>query len=381
MKTLIRLRTLSAPLLLIIVLLTFVGAGTVQAAPTSRATYRAASWRIVPSPNLVASSTVLNSVAAFSSRDIWAVGQGSLIEHWNGISWHIVSPPSSGGDTFNAVATIPGTHQLWAVGSQGAALWNGIKWRSVPTPILDSSVLFGVVALSSADAWAVGQYYQGPQMPDAALIEHWNGTKWTQVAVAYPSGYQYSYLYSVTAFSATNVWAVGSDSNMAAGHTLVEHWNGWRWSIVPSPGPGPNNNVLLSVTTIPYTNHLWAVGYQFNGVQPESLVEYWNGSVWSVVQIPLVGVGVVSPFNGAGVIALSPRNAWIVGSSTRAQGDEETLIEHWDGSAWNVVASPNPATISFLSGLTKVPGSGALWAVGGYYNSQNVELTLTEQYS
>jgi hypothetical protein len=367
MKTLIWLRTVGVPLLLIVVLLTFVGVGTVQAATTAIPARQIQSWRIVSSAN-PASSDVLNSVAAFSNHDVWAVGQGPgpLVEHWNGTSWRVVPNPLSGsGNTLNAVTTIPGTHEVWAVGSQVIELWNGARWKSVVSPGLSSFVLSGVVALSATDAWAVG---------DGALIVHWNGKTWSQVPAVHPTGDPYTYLYSVTAFSATNVWAVGSASNMAASHTLIEHWNGKKWSIVPSPDANPNSNVLLSVTSIPHTNHLWAVGYSGS----QNLVEYWNGSVWSLVSTPFVGIGVVSPLNGSGIVALSAKSAWIVGSYTYGQGDEETLVEHWNGSAWNLVSSPNPAKISFLSGLVKVPGSDTLWAVGGYYNRQ--EQTLTERY-
>jgi len=45
----------------------------------------------------------------------------------------------------------------------------------------------------------------------------------------------------VTALSPTNVWAVGEDlraGSATGGNTLIEHYNGTAWSIVPSPTPG-----------------------------------------------------------------------------------------------------------------------------------------------
>ena len=52
------------------------------------------------------------------------------------------------------------------------AHWDGKTWKLVPSPILDGS-LFGVTAISTANAWAVGSGDSG------ALIEHWNGKSWT----------------------------------------------------------------------------------------------------------------------------------------------------------------------------------------------------------
>ncbi|HLJ33483.1 MAG TPA: hypothetical protein VKU38_07530, partial [Ktedonobacteraceae bacterium] len=104
-------------------------------------------------------------------------------------------------------------------------MWNGTKWKIIPTVSANSPVLYGVAALSATDAWAVGNYYQGNQMPNAALIEHWNGSAWSQVPAAYPSGSQHTFLYGVTAFSASDVWAVGFYDNGigSPGYTLVEH--------------------------------------------------------------------------------------------------------------------------------------------------------------
>jgi hypothetical protein len=43
-----------------------------------------------------------------------------------------------------------------------------------------------------------------------------------------------------------------------------------------------------------------------------------------------------------------------------------TLIEHWDGTAWQIVDSPNVAnaTADGLNSVTRVPGTRTLWAVG-----------------
>src|SRR2546422_9965724 len=55
-------------------------------------------WSVVPSPN-GSSSSGLSGVAVVSASDIWAVGSSgnqmsgaqTLIEHWNGSSWSVVT--------------------------------------------------------------------------------------------------------------------------------------------------------------------------------------------------------------------------------------------------------------------------------------------------
>ncbi len=397
MKTIVRLHIVGVHLFSLVVVLMLVSMGTVQAASTFPSASQTKSWQIVASPNTAATINLLGSVAAFSASDVWAVGEAEyyptpndpIVEHWNGTAWSIVTTPSSGTyGLFNAVTTIPETHELWAVGTWAtskhgqeglAELWNGTTWKIIPTAVVNSSIFSGVSALSATDAWAVGNYYQSSNMPNAALVEHWNGTKWSQVPVTYPSGSQHSFLNSVITFSATDAWAVGSyDKGISSpGYSLVEHWNGTKWSIVSSPNPASNNNVLGSVISVPGTKHLWAVGFGFDGTNTQSLIEYWNGSTWSVVSTPSVGAG----SQLSSVVALSAKSAWVVGSDYNGQGSTSTLTEHWNGTAWNVVSSPNPTTTSMLYGLVGIPGSSTLWAVGSDYNSQSDELTLTERHS
>src|SRR5260221_2556931 len=84
-------------------------------------------------------SAQLYRVAAISMTNAWAVGHTgngtahTLIEHWNGISWCKVPSPSPGGTTqpsgLNSVAATSGT-DAWAVGSFFTATGGD------PTPLL-----------------------------------------------------------------------------------------------------------------------------------------------------------------------------------------------------------------------------------------------------
>src|SRR6266516_7922889 len=60
------------------------------------------------------------------------------------------------------------------------------------------------------------------------------------------TGTGFNFFSGVAPVSATNVWAIGSYSNFS--QTLIEHWNGRQWIIIPSPSPGLNYNDLRGVT-------------------------------------------------------------------------------------------------------------------------------------
>src|SRR5712692_7912431 len=191
-------------------------------------------------------------------------------------------------------------------------------WQVVPSPTIDVShstfgaKLNGVAVVSATNIWAVGY---GPLPGGAAfvkqtLIEHWDGARWSIVSSPNPPAtFSDVELFSVFALSANDVWAVGSYDNPSAfpSFTLIEHWDGIRWSIVPSPSPDSQLNALHSISGVA-SNDIWAVGLAGDGgtFNPlRSLIEHWDGASWSVVSNP----GVNELF---GVTALSANNVWAV---------------------------------------------------------------------
>ena len=185
-------------------------------------------------------------------------------------------------------------------------------------------------------------------------------------------------LYGVAAASASDVWAVGNyyDPNFAVRQTLTEHWNGSAWSVVSSPNAGPNDNVLYAVGAAS-SSDVWAVGFQSTGLAAIPITEHWNGSTWSLVSIS--GVGIYDNYLYS--VAAQPNGeAWAVGyyKSTNT-GPALTLLEHWDGSAWSVVSSPNVGTSDNVLNSVATT-SGNVWAAG-YYRSGSVNQTLVERYN
>jgi len=103
------------------------------------------------------------------------------------------------------------------------------------------------------------------------LIEHWDGTSWKIVPtpnIGPHSVYQSNQLYGITAVSANDIWAFGSffaADGSGQQSTLVLHWNGTSWAIVPSPNPTNGSfrsDILFGGTVIP-TGDLWIVGNEF----------------------------------------------------------------------------------------------------------------------
>ena len=299
---------------------------------TSTSRENCGNWNIVSSSTSTYPNNILSAVTALSAKNVWAVGYSSgksgafhktLIEHWDGVQWSLISSPN------------PGV----------------------------SSHLSGVAALSAKNVWAVG--YSTMSRTNGitnVLIEHWNGTQWN--IVPSPNAGSPSVLFGVAALSAKNVWAVGSYYNGSHNQALIEHWDGVQWSIISNPNEGNQLSGIAAITA----NDIWAVGEGATSGN-QALIEHWDGTQWSIISSPSPD-GLDQLF---GVTALSTNDVWAVGSTFNNGATLfNTLIEHWDGTQWTIVSSPNVASVNnTLSGVGAVPATTQAWAVGSSSNGKS----------
>src|SRR5215469_4716172 len=142
------------------------------------------------------------------------------------------------------------------------------------------NVLQGVAAISATDTWAVGYYQSSSSLNDMTLIEHWDGTQWSIVPSPNPEQDFLLTLYGVTAISASDIWAVGY-FDAAFGYslqTITLHWDGSQWSIISSPHIGTGDNVLQSVSAVS-ANDVWTVGaYRTGSFENQTLIGHWDGT-------------------------------------------------------------------------------------------------------
>src|SRR5215472_15385890 len=249
-----------------------------------------------------------------------------------------------------------------SISAQGAgrpaapASLTGSGWSIVPSYNLSSldNILAAVSAASAADAWAVGAYYPPSSSVLATLAHHFDGVRWT--AFPLPNvGVQENTLLGVSMPSTGSAWAVGYFVNgKFQQQTLIEHFDGIVWSVVPSPSPGAQQNILYGVAAITDSD-VWAVGGQqdSNGLW-RTLTEHWDGSEWSVVDAIDAGV------NGNqfyGVKAVSTNDVYAVGQEADAGFPGQALIEHWNGRSWTVISSPADAATALPLGVTATASS------------------------
>ena len=333
--------------------------GTLAAAPVL-ASKQGTGLRVVPSPFVANSSLAASSVIA--SNDIWAVGSvttgtsttETLAEHFNGTGWSVVPTPSLNA-SFTGVAGAA-EDDVWAIGSQASRKtenpliehWNGTSWSVVSTPKLPEGSQLRGVAAPATNDAWVVGFSGG----SGALVEHWDGTSLT--IVSSPAFEGVSGVLGISADSSSDVWALGGGQSSL-------HWNGQSWSRIPTARlrfGGVDAVSALSPTNV------WAVGVGPGvptggfSAHPTALVEHWNGTNWSVVPSPNPAPQINNSLFS--VAAVSANDVWAVGLAFGP------FTEHWDGTSWSIVSTPSG--LNALGGLSAA-ATGTVVAVGKENNS------------
>ncbi|MDQ1361059.1 MAG: hypothetical protein QOJ44_1436, partial [Acidimicrobiaceae bacterium] len=136
------------------------------------------------------------------------------------------------------------------------------------------------------------------------------------------------------------------------------------WSIIATQNASPSQSNILDGVTCVTSSDCWAVGYARTGSAYQTLAEHRDGSAWSIIATQNTSPSQSNVLNG--VTCVTSSDCWAVGyAATGTDGDSQTLAEHWDGSAWSIVATQNtsPSQSNALYEVTCVTSSD-YWAVG-----------------
>ena len=378
-----------------------------DAAPHTQST--SCEWQIVSSPSTVSPfNNRLEDVVAISPTDAWAVGMGDgdiLIQRWDGTQWSIFPAPAIPNLSTQANVVNSRLHSIdafaaddiWAVGtyidattdrSRPLAIhYDGVQWNFVPTPNrLDTfnapqiTALNGVSVISSNDVWAVGGEARSLSdlrfIDEPGILMHWDGIEWTTAFPPANTGFGAT-MFDVTSTDSNNVMAVGPRPPRSY------QFDGSQWAEEPSI----LGNNYISIDAINAQNVI-AVGTQprFIGSSgsnfPERpLARLFDGSSWIATQPASAPGGGDQGLRA--VSAVSPTEFWAVGYA-----QDFTMIQHWNGSQWNIVASPNGnpvedrnrVDVNRLLGIDMLSTTDG-WAVGYFRNEAGNQLTLILRYN
>lgn len=258
--------------------------------------------------------------------------------------------PGSVTEVDSVVANSPS--DAWAGGARDyypmIQHWNGTTWTDV-TPAGSAFRTFqgraNVIGSSSpANTWALVSHAKN------GYAMRWNGKDWTKFSFG-----QYLMWTGIAVFSPTNVWAFANNGHYTP---FARHYNGKTWRSVAMPG-------LPFAASALSPKNIWAAGpstttYSTNPSGPyRDLLMNWNGKAWTSVKLPGLGMTQAEHFAPVAVLAISSTSVWVTGDIRKVVNDLSVRPEllHWDGRAWQAYAPPGSL------GAIASDGTGGLWIV------------------
>ena len=359
-------------------------------------------WSRIPAQSVAGENFILNGVATPAAGDVWAVGYQwetvggalefrTLAEHDTGSRFVVVPTPdretAPAVDMFEGIAGVA-PNDLWAVGTSSPAgkpeetlveHWNGTAWSIVssPNPGGAGDILEGVAVVTSSDVWAVGARQDAGTFFQRPMAEHWNGQAWSVSPVPNASGCTgHSFLTGVAAVSSADLWATGwcGSGGSTPDQGFVVHWDGRHWTVVAGKGILPGHSQLDGVSA-GGPDDIWVVGSSQapGAAQPVALTDHWNGTTWA-----RVAVRGASHTAGLRSVAVNPVISWAVGAGTSPQPPfAGPASADSTGGVWRTVRITPP--FGSLSGVGIDP-SGHVWAVGDDLAQSGFDQPLVEEH-
>jgi hypothetical protein len=249
----------------------------------------------------------------------------------------------------------------------GADAGPASPWAEVtsPNPSLSDNKLRGVASMGPDAVWSVGDWLDDATGRRRTLTQHWDGTAWHKVGSP-DTDTGDDTLTAVAGASPADMWAVGfaapaRENDPDRGVPLILRGDGDSWSLENLDAPGPTG--WLAAIDMLEVNDGWAVGsYRPDGdTVPRGLILHWTGDAWRQVAAPDTGP---QPTHLTGISGTGADDVWAVGYTGSLDGDEQPVVEHWDGQAWRQLRpSAAPESQSALFGVAAVTDR-EVWAVG-----------------
>ena len=285
----------------------------------------------------------LHAIWTSSPNDVWIGGEDTFLR-WNGSTWSDV--PIKRKPAMACGISGTGPNDIWLRWNKLSSTskyvelqhFNGRTWMPVPGAtdgVCDYAMLeslhHGFWSASPNDLWWVN-----------GLVFHGDGTTWTAL-----QGITGEYVWGT---SSSDVWVWGGGD--------WKHWNGTKWIETRKTSTGLSLKVRVFSMWGTGPNDVWAVGKKRTEGGYAAAIIHWDGTRWSEVIENPDGTRLLSVW-GSG-----PRDVWAVGGASTVDAlgvaKRAGLIMHWDGEAWDEVASGTTQTLVDIAGS----GPDNIWVVG-----------------
>lgn len=287
-------------------------------------------WCLQNPQTLGAFNPQTNALWGSSGSDVFSVGYGGTIRHYDGTAWSVMDAPG-GQTTLYGVWGSSGS-DVFAVGVDhvtGRSLvlhYDGASWSRMALDPAFTWQLNDVWGTSGSDVYAVG----------SPGVLHYDGVSWTRMTEGYGS----------------SVWGTSGSDLFVAG-AGIRHFDGATWSVMVPP----DNTVSYQDIWGSSGTDVYVVGYESTGI-PGALtwnhpvLQHYDGTAWTSV----------SPGQGhhyKGIWGSSGSDVFVIGYDVLSYAG---MILHFDGATWSRVKDlESPSTLSAVWGAsnTDVFAAGA----------------------
>lgn len=270
-----------------------------------------------------------------------------------------------------AAAALTAATALTALNATAAQTAASCSWQLMAPPeqALGTPVASGLLDVVAKNDVMLPTIYVGSAVLQPDMLR-WNGRAYAEgspLPLPYSEDYQ---PHAMAMDGASDGWLLGYDMNetlpttslLPTGH--VEQLRGGNWRTVPlAASPDPANYLLLPLAiTAVAPGDAWLAGSRelSNGKSAGSLIEHWDGRSWSVVADPAAG----RPHTTLNAIkAFSPTDIWAAGDQVAPDGTLVPLVERYDGTRWSDVTVAPGNGQTYLDGIGGTGGHD-VWLVG-----------------
>ena len=166
---------------------------------------------------------------------------------------------------------------------------------------------------------------------------------------------------------------VGTSPKDQIEHGLTRHWDGQRWRSFPTEDPPESSATWLFDVSGDASDDVWAVGsYQLAPTETRTVAEHWDGTAWHLVPSPNLGPRGFYQFGS--VSTVSPTCAFAVmnfldppGSARPARSGTPPRpgwLMKWNGVKWVKVYLPAPRKGRYFMYGVSADRCNDGWAVG-----------------
>ncbi len=261
----------------------------------------------------------LRGVWGSSTADVFAVGWGGTILHYDGSTWSDRSL-----DTVNPVFL----EDLWgstgknvfAVGHKGIIFhYDGSKWQAAESPTdLHLYAIWGPAGAESR-IFAAG----------AGIILRYDGNSWNkmQISIENPD------IRDIWGENAGNVYAVGTEG-------LILHYDGQNWRKMECPT----------------ANHLYGIwgnsGTDVFAVGSKGVILHYDGTAWQEME------------KDTGRFILFLESVWGQSENSVFAAGSDGILLHYDGNIWTEYENFTDTSLSALWGPSGEGNAADIFAVG-----------------